>query len=136
MYTRWKEPKIATADIECYKTVSLPKSNYSEVIRIKGNPDHFKSMFFQQDWYIGSTYKVDKFDMKPGKYRNIEHGFHSYARMLYAVSGCNYVYNKAVLKCIIPKGTRYYKSEGKEEYCSESLKVVGWRYYDEWKWRS
>ena len=136
LYTSLCKPRIATADIVCYKTVALPKSNYTKTIRLKGNPDYFRSMFFMQDWYIGSTYKVDNFQDTPGAYNTIEHGFHSYIPLQYAINGCGYAYNKVVLKCIIPKGTRYYKNMDSTEYCSEMLKAVAWRYYDENIWRS
>lgn len=135
LYTIWNKPRIAVRDMECYKVVLMPDFNRTYVNRLANNPRGFKSIHYQHDWYIGSTYKEERFQDKPDGFAAVNFGFHSYIPLQYAINGCNYTYRKAVLKCIIPKGTRYYRSEGCTEYCSEMIKVVGWRYFDERKWR-
>lgn len=57
----------------------------------------------------------------------VERGLHAYANETDAVLRANTFVDadsgSGVLKCVIPKGTRYWVSEDMQEYCAETLKV-------------
>lgn len=57
----------------------------------------------------------------------VERGLHAYANETDAVLRANTFVDadggSGVLKCVIPKGTRYWVSEDTQEYCAETLKV-------------
>ena len=57
----------------------------------------------------------------------VERGLHAYANETNAVIRANTFVGtdggSGVLKCVIPKGTYYWVSEDRSEYCAETLKV-------------
>ena len=54
-------------------------------------------------------------------------GLHTFARLRDAVIRAEMFADidggSGVLKCVIPKGTRYWVNEDRDEYCSESLEI-------------
>lgn len=103
----------AAQDIVCYKVCYLRNS-------------HLYSFFHDFAWDLNKVYEVER--AKPARSRSsIYDGyFHSYEK---PESGYDlFAYANAVLvKCIIPKGTYYYKGihqAGKWGYASKKLKIV------------
>ena len=104
----------AAQDIVCYKVCCLRNNNY------------LCSFFHDFVWDLNKVYEAER--AKPASSRSsIYDGyFHSYEK---PESGYDlFAYANAVLvKCIIPKGTYYYKGihqAGKWGYASKKLKIV------------
>lgn len=49
-----------------------------------------------------------------------DNGFHSYSKAAGHLLG----WNDVLIKCVIPKGVRYYESTTGAEYCAEELQVL------------
>lgn len=49
-----------------------------------------------------------------------DYGFHSYSK----AAGHLFGMKDVLIKCVIPKGTRYYESTNGTEYCAEELQVL------------
>ena len=100
---RFSLPKIAREDIFCYKIVL--RFNVSFVSLIQGFP-----------YVRGETYKTRFIPHEKFFKMYISRGFHSYINMPPEI------YLKyRIVKCIIPKGTRYYKDDIHGEYVSEKI---------------
>lgn len=123
LYTQQKTAEIAQKNITVYKTVYIteqPELIISSVIK-----------FFRYE--IGVSYKEPRWDDRstpfiPSLHKTVNHGFHSYVKYWDAFRICGT--NKAVLKCVIPKGTKYFLGEdgtGDKSYCSEELRVVAYK---------
>lgn len=107
--------KRATEDIVCYKTLYIIENN-----------NIFKSVVKGFIYRLGTTYKEWFIKLKrdnKGEYYNGNcwygnRGFHSFIEPL------NWVMekNEVMIKCIIPKGTKYYTN--KSEYFSSRIKII------------
>ena len=127
-------PIIAKEDIVCFKVV---KKFYPGVY-----VPYFRYTSTTMGYKIGETYKSDVvisygYD---GGYNAINEGLHCYdstAKVKYSEDGieiflngreCAKLYSydndPAVLKCIIPKGTKYYKNKH-GEIVTEKLIIIG-----------
>lgn len=103
----------ATQDIVCYKVCYL-RNNY------------LYSFFHDFVWDLNKVYEAER--AKPARSRNsIYDGyFHSYEKPESSYDLFEYP-NTVLVKCIIPKGTYYYKGvhqAGKWGYASKKLKIV------------
>ena len=119
MCFRTKNPqkRIAESDVTCYKVVYVHKkkiNSYFKDFPYKLNKKYFQPILF---------YK--------GEFSRAEEGFHSYDKVEYTFKYCGlciestyfFTYinsNERIVKCIIPKGTVYYKNEH-GEIISESI---------------
>lgn len=125
-----KNPKVAKADIVCFKTMKRLRSNRVQSI--------YYNDIFQNDWTvpvsykIGETYRatnmegipIEKLEVKMQAittYKYINAGFHSFKKRI------NKLYKngktiKSNVKCIIPKGTQYYEND--RDYVSTDIKFV------------
>lgn len=124
LYTQQKTAEIAQKNITVYKTVYIteqPELIISSALR-----------FFK--YKIGLSYKESRWNdsskslLIPSLLRMVNYGFHSYVKYWDAFRICGT--NKAVLKCVIPKGTKYFLGEdgtGDKNYCSEELRVVAYK---------
>jgi hypothetical protein len=123
LYTQQKTAEIAQKNITVYKTVYIteqPELIISSVLK-----------FFRYE--IGLSYKEPRWDDRskpfmPSLHKMVNYGFHSYVKYWDAFRICGT--NKAVLKCVIPKGTKYFLGEdgtGDRNYCSEELRVVAYK---------
>ena len=136
LYTTQREPAVADKDITCYKFV----------LKIRGiRPHQFISYFRSFRYEIGGEYITNNFQLKPDIMhscpREINRGFHSYSKFYDALKEANsksqmLSYEYVLLKCVIPAGTRYWKgsdySETTSELCSEKIRIVAWKYLNEW----
>lgn len=142
--TRMKKCLVADKPIRCYKIVA--KSG-----------DSFMSPLHKFKYKLGKTYKLGASSIFPEKNNfcclDVHEGFHSYAHAKYANEDCYDVNREDVLDphsfigevmllCEIPVGARYWIGNdhlgyGKDyaEYCSDSLKVIGWKIKYEKNWR-
>lgn len=142
--TGMKECLVADNPIRCYKIV------------VKAG-DCFMSVVHKFEYTLGETYKLRPSSVFPEKndflYFNVHEGFHSYAHAKHANEDCDDIdradvpnlesfIGEVMLLCEIPKGAKYWIgnngfSYGKDyaEYCSNSLKVIGWKMKYEKNWR-
>lgn len=143
--TYGKKAKVAEKPIECYKAVMMLKPQETDAVC-------FTSEFFGFQYEIGKEYSLNgELPVENGdgdeyfRVLYIAEGFHSYARSTDADDRCNALYAigihtdaLAVLRCEIPAGARYW--EGNEGmyvgYCSDRIRVTGWKLYDETRWRT
>ncbi len=121
--------KVSNKDIICYKAVWVdPLPDIDGAMR-------FHAMFYRFWYRVGNSYTEDRFERRleqdgfPG--HMVRYGFHSYRLEQYAENGCMGSYSNAVLKCRIPAGTCYYESENEMEFCSESIEILDWRFFDQ-----
>lgn len=138
---------IANKDIICYKVVTeIPNSISNEC---------FLSIFCAFNYYVGREYieplfKVSVESKTSSLIPSVNKGFHSYMHLKDAVKivksysiGFSFLKEKyIILKCVIPKGTLYYKGSSHIEdplnilpleYCSRQIKIVAWK-TPEGKW--
>ncbi len=121
LYSKTTDSQTADRDITCYKLV------YPE------NMDHkFRSQFQEFPYELGRTYQEIYF-RKVNLTRHVYEGFHSYRTIKEAVS--HSCLNMVMIKCVIPKGSRYYVSDDGDQYCSDKIRVVAWRGVWRGKWQ-
>jgi len=110
----FQRQKIAKEDIECYKYVDLYYGSY-------------QTLFMTQNIIIGETYHSEIY----GKLRSsllfqidIREGLHSCHTKydLIQLYICATTPHTKIVKCIIPKGSKYYSSN--KEYVSNTLKYI------------
>lgn len=161
LITNEKHYKVAEEPITCYKTTSIilqkPSPEHALV-------QCFRSSFYNFKYELGVLYSLKETEyfvlnnpIEGGRlYVNV--GFHSFATLAQAKNDCleydkDYIkhflsncylpnpYTEVILKCEIPVGAKYWV-ENKEnvdknlmEYCSNQIKVVGWKFKGEKNWR-
>lgn len=136
-----KRAKVAEKPIECYKVV-LTSQGADAVC--------FTSEFFGFQYEIGKEYSLNgELPAENGdgddyfRVLYVSEGFHSYARPADADERCLALYAvgiygaMAVLRCEIPAGAMYWEGYegGYSGYCSDHIRVTGWKLYDEFLWR-
>lgn len=151
--------EVADAPITCYKTASVIIQKPSEHI-----VQRFKSIFRSFEYELGVLYSLEETDSfvlnNPieGGMLYINVGFHSFATLAQAKEDCleygkdrieSFLtvqhlpnpYMEVILKCEIPKGAKYWVGnkdithKNFMEYCSNKIKVVGWKFNGEKNWR-
>lgn len=119
LYTEQSKPLTAEKDITCYKVVN--PANMDGV---------FRSMFQEFKYSLGVKYEEKDF---PGTASCTVHkGFHSYRTI--AVARFHAAVSYVLIKCVIPKGSRYYESYSGDQYCSDTLIPVAWKPLRSGKW--
>jgi hypothetical protein len=109
--------RTANRDITCYKAV-----NKIRRYRVK----RFVAEFMYFIYHAGRTYKLSKplrVTRGWGGLRKIAKGFHSYTsieEIKSLVAGADI----SIVKCIIPKGSKYYWSRSEKEYVSDTIKII------------
>jgi hypothetical protein len=106
--------KIAKRDVACYKIVD----KYNK---------RFVSPFLHKPYRIGQI----KYATRGGKrlntlfvdMDNIYAGIHAYSTM-YKASRRARLSFRAILYCLIPRGTMYYYNQRRKEYVSTKIKVI------------
>lgn len=137
-------PLVAEQDIPCYKVLRHKGHNGFGCLSRR----RFSSVVRQFEWRLHKTYKEEEFpDILP--YGVTSNGFYAWGE-----NEETYAFNKleeyspdiyTVVKCVIPKGTRYYMSDPDRRehsdypvhpitYCAEQMKAVA--YYRNGKWVS
>lgn len=123
LFSNKSEANVAKRDITCYKLVFR---------------ETFQSPFYYKKYRVGRSYTEPKFKAKVDKSvfnRDVEikFGFHTYKTFQAARRHGDYKF--AILKCVIPVGTRYWEdTRGNEAYCSETINVVAWKPFWRGKW--
>lgn len=126
----------AEKDITCYKVVS--DLRYSKPCGNCGKP-FFVSIFQSFVYKIGKHYNERHFRSKntiksSSRSYSVYYGFHSYRTLEIARFWCASC--DVIIKCVIPKGARYFESSNTSEYCSNKIKVVAWRKGYEKRWHT
>lgn len=121
LISSYHEAVQADRDITCYKLV-YPTST----------DDKFRSQFQEFKYELGRAYQETYF-RKVNLSRHVYEGFHSYRTIKEAaMHSCPGV---VMIKCVIPKGSWYYVSEDRDQYCSDKIIPVAWREVWRGKWR-
>ena len=112
----------AEKDITCYKVVHRPS--------VSVQPGLFISIFQDFIYKVGKHYNASHFHSRNTiKYNSrsysVYYGFHSYRTLEIARWWCASC--DVIIKCVIPKGARYFESANTDEYCSNKIKVVAWK---------
>ena len=110
--------------IVCYKTARI--CGYDE----DGNPI-LCSLYFNFMYRIKHKYICDNFE-KEVEYNCVTYGFHSFSTFNDAASDCDS--EQVIVKCVIPAGSLMYVSFDEKEYCSNKIKVLGWKRRDQYDW--
>lgn len=109
------EPKIATKDLVCYKLVLDSRNR---------NIGSLITPYRNEPISIGSTYTSEFTYNSDG---NVESGLHSYKSLRgVKFDRLNYFDSSIIVRCCIPKGSRYYqgKFSNKQCYASDTLTYV------------
>ena len=120
-------PLVAQKDITCYKVMDNMGAHsgyYRSLVYPKQNNDYY--------FHIADTMIPDKLGLPieyerdyQGEYKCVNHGIHSKITIFNAMNMAypkNYEwYDRAVIKCIIQKGTTFYQNLDTMEYVSEKL---------------
>lgn len=150
LFTNTNRCKVADCDITVYKYVAKRvwiHDSRAEKKLVKQDDEnycwrHYANEFVWVSPYrimsktiynIGSTIVDGSFQRTTEKknwasdFFIVERGLHAYANETDAVILANTFVDadsgSGVLECVIPKGTRYWVSEDRKEYCAETLKV-------------
>lgn len=115
------ESACTDRDITCYKLVYPANMD-----------DKFRSQFQEFPYELGRAYQEEYF-REVNATRHVYEGFHSYRTVKEAtMHSCP---GMVLIKCVIPKGSRYFVSEENDQYCSNKIRVVAWRGVWRGKWR-
>ena len=122
--------KVAESDITTYKLVR-------HTYRIKGVRTFKPIVYDKFNYTLGSHYTESRFkDKQP--WMVSDNGFYSWASFEYAkreLDSWRRSYTRTgyvLIKCTIPKGTRYYVSESGSTFCSEEIRIDA--YLKDGKW--
>lgn len=129
LLTKEMHAKVSNKDIVCYKTVWIdPLPDIDGAMR-------FHAMFYRFWYRVGKLYTENNFQrhLEQDGYLGhmVRYGFHSYRWEQYAENRCMDSDVNAVLKCRIPAGTCYYENDNETEFCSESIEILDWRFFDQ-----
>lgn len=161
LITNEKHYKVADKPITCYKTVSTSIQKLSTENTFV---QRFRSAFYNFEYELGILYSLketDEFILNNPTLCEMLHvnvGFHSFATLEQAKDDCleydkEYIkrfltnwylptkYTEVILKCEIPEGAKYWVGNKQAahknfmEYCSNQIKVIGWKFKGENNWR-
>jgi hypothetical protein len=130
-YVNNKKPSVATEDITCYKVLEVIVDDNT------GQAAYLSPNFTDYQYQIGKNYKASlglirtKSIYALGKYRTTT-GLYSFDMLMAVRSACqeweyqNTDRKYACFECIIPKGSKYYKSLDKpiRQLVSDQLQVI------------
>lgn len=117
LITTWKEPLIATRDIECYKV-------------IEREPGHdWRTPYYYMRIAPGGCYTTNHFPTVRTPDKCVEFGFHSFFFRVDARKQALKLLQKfphlkyAFIKCKIPSGSKYWEGKFDDDpcYCSDSI---------------
>ena len=106
-----KKPITAKMDIECYKAVLVDEKTAHRNFVYSPNTLYKQNKFWALKNFISGTI-LDN---------SINEGFHSYYNLNKAKRCYGYSDYYKMIKCIIPKGAKYFKNPETEEYVSNQL---------------
>ena len=118
--TNQTKPLVAEKDITCYKVV-YPASKDGV----------FCSEFRNFKYSLGTRYAEKRFPETP-VHSAVHEGFHSYRTI--EAARIRESAPLVLIRCVIPKGSRYYESYTGEQYCSDTLVTVAWKPLWKGKW--
>lgn len=137
LYTYDREPSIAKEDIICYKVLVKTKIPFVYKTPIIGE-ELIKIPFLRKSFKAIGYWGIMGFPTSYGVVYEVSSGFiHTYADIEEAISRLDYIIeckgNSIVFKCVIPKGTKYFKSDSSSEYASEEIIIVNRFAYEKGK---
>ena len=132
MFTFQEKEQIAQTDIECWKVIQYKTNIFGKKIAVTPIREKFisKHILSGKSYFRAIGFKdVYVYDERSGE-RVVKRGFiHVFsnieaAQNFIASPGFSSL-NSQIRKCVIPKGTKYYKSSDKwSEYAARKIKFV------------
>lgn len=127
LYTTNKEPFIAKEDIICYKILvktKIPFMYKTPIVRTK----LIKIPLFQKTFKAKGSSKVYGIKIHWSGVWEVAEGYiHTYLTAEAAISNVSHVIDEGegcrIFKCIIPKGTKYFKSTESDTLASEKIVI-------------
>ena len=124
---KYNKPNVATGDIVCYKW--MKKTKWIDMLLTKRR--YQSPIYGKFKWKVNEEYyqpfNEKEFNIKHFDLFVLSEGFHSLSRKNYFPSSIfpsYYYYEVVQVECVIPKGTRYFRSEDGKGIVSERLKIV------------
>lgn len=126
--TKMIAPIRARKDIMCYK-VMVEDNKYPLVVNIPHNPKVLVTPYIRYEMEVGKQYNIksttniykNRIRIDCWGRRYIDKGFfHVYTSLKEATENAYHLHS-AIIQCIIPKGTLYYKSEDGLTMCAKSI---------------
>ena len=111
-----KRAKIASEDIPCFKV--LDKWKYPT--------PHFVTPYQYKKIVLGYTY-TSVLDT-PDWANRVEQGLHAFLTLEQAKAMCKHEHNRVIVKCIIPKGSKYYIGEFMNNYGMTAITASALKY--------
>ena len=129
LYTKQTEPKIAEEDIICYKFYV----RYDETLFSPYQESRAPEIGIVANTELGRSYRptdIGSYIHNFLGFKRVNKGFHSFKTLEEAEREVNKYKRKfdlVIFKCIIPRGSSYYKgifNDRYESYCSNSIKLI------------
>ena len=124
LYTSWKVPITAVDDIVCYK-MCLKTGRNSYVAPYMQNYKYILGQLQTEPDFPNESESVLSHGTK--KFNKVNLGFHSFRNKYDAIRFIWGFKDRVVLKCIIPKGSKYYIGDyykTDDVYCSNNI-IIG-----------
>ena len=125
LYTKQIEPEIAEEDIICYKFYV----RYDETLFSPYQESRAPEIGIITNTELGKPHKLNNiYDLY--YFKGVDKGFHSFKTLKGAeYEASRYKRNRdlVIFKCIIPRGSSYYKgifNDRYKSYCSNSIKLI------------
>jgi len=114
--------KVAEKDIRCYKTLKCTRKNMFSSLYLGATYDFNKSKIFKakRKKKLLTRLKVTREPRDIDSHGRIHSGIHTFSSLVNARDRRDY--GEALIRFIIPKGTRYYENSSDLEYVSLAIK--------------
>lgn len=129
LYTKQTEPKIAEEDIICYKFYIRD----NEILFSPYQESRAPEIGIVANTELGKSYRptdIGSYIHNFLGFKRVDKGFHSFKTLEETKHEVNGYWNNlglVIFKCIIPRGSLYYKGifgDRYESYCSNSIKLI------------
>ena len=129
LYTKQTEPEIAKEDIICYKFYV----RYDETLFSPYQESRAPEIGIVANTELGRSYRptdIGSYIHNFLGFKRIDKGFHSFKTLEEVEREVNKYkreFDLVIFKCIIPRGSSYYKgifNDRYESYCSNSIKLI------------
>ena len=125
MFTFQEKERIAQDDIECWKVIQYKTNIFGNKIAVTPIIERFipKRILSGKSYFRARGFKdVDKINGKTIIRRGFIHVFSNIESAQKFIISSPYCLQ--IRKCVIPKGTKYYKSDDYTEYAARKIKFV------------
>jgi len=119
-----QEVQIADKDITCFKSVWANTYPFKYVYSLYQNFEyHFNEIYRKADFPVIKN----EHNITNDKIKIIYKGFHSHMKLNKTIKRQSSIYNTIIVKCVIPKGSKYFFNDQYNEYVSGLIIIKKWK---------